>query len=86
MCEGQYATRNGKDQTKPLCSSIKACVVTDMLNLMFLEEIMTTQTLQVKPQTMENCNRNIALERSVGKLLRGLDQFYSRDTSPLILM
>ena len=63
------------------------------------EQIKTTQTQHMKPQThyetKKNCNRETALERSVGKLLGGvggvggsggLNQFYSRETSSLVLM
>ena len=34
--------------------------------------------------TKKKCNRGTALGRSVGKRLCGLNQFYSRETSPLI--
>ena len=53
------------------------------------EQIRTTQTPLMKPQTHKlrkkkgELQRWTSLERSVGKLLSGLDRFYSRETSPL---
>ena len=37
-------------------------------------------------QIKENYNKGTALKTSVGKLLKGLYQFYSRETSSLTLM
>ena len=42
----------------------------------------------MKPQTHKekNWNRGIAIERPVGKVFGDLNQFYSRETSPLIVI